>query len=207
MHKMNEIILKYNEISKLLSDWVASNGLLLNVKKTNYMIFSNVSIGQLENFKPKILHKPIERKQTAKFLGVYIDENLHWTHHINTLCTRISRNIGILYKMKDILPPKPMKILFHSFIQSHLNHCSLIWGLGTKNSLKKLFVCQKKAIRILIPGFVNHYYNKNTEQPPTHTKETFTKEITKEIFKGNTKNISKFSQFHSYFLKEIQRKH
>ena len=26
----------------------------------------------------------------------------------------------------------------------------------------------------MIPGPVNHYYNKSTEQPPTHTKETFT---------------------------------
>ena len=171
----HEVISKYNEISKLLTDWVASNGLLLNVKKTNYMIFSNVNTEQLDNFQPKMLHKPIERKQTAKFLGVHIDEKLHWTHHIDTLCTKMSRNIGILYKVKNILPQKAMQILFHSFIQSHLNHCSLIWGLGTKNSLKKLFVCQKKAIRTLIPGYVNYYYNKNTDQPPTHTKETFTK--------------------------------
>ena len=140
----HEIISKYNELSKLLAEWVASNGLLLNVKKTNYMIFSNINIGQLEDFKPKMLNKPIEHKQIAKFLGVYVDENFHWTYHINMLCTKISKNIGILYRMKGILPQKTMQTLFHSFIQSHLNHCSLIWGLGTKNSIKKLFICQKK---------------------------------------------------------------
>ena len=29
----HEIILKFNELSKQLTDWVASNGLLLNIKK------------------------------------------------------------------------------------------------------------------------------------------------------------------------------
>ena len=139
-----------------------------------------------------MLNKPIERKQIAKFLGVYIDENLHWTFHINTLCTKISKNVGILYKMKGILPQKTMQTLFHSFIQSHLNHCSLIWWLGTKNSIKKLFVCQKKAIRTLIPGLVNHYYNKSTEQPPTHTKETFTNLNIMTVYSLILKNLMIF---------------
>ena len=109
------------------------------------MIFSNINLGHLAEYEPKMLNRPIERKKIVKFLGVYIDENLHWTHHINTLCTKISKNTGILYKMKGILPQKSMQTLFHSFIQSHLNYCTSIWGLGTKNCLKKLFVCQKKS--------------------------------------------------------------
>ena len=139
-----EIICKYNELSKLLADWVASNGLLLNIKKTNYMIFSNINLGHLADYEPKILNRPIERKKITKFLGVHIDENLHWTYHINTLCTKISKNTGILYKMKNILPQKTLQTLFHSFIQSHINYCTSIWGLGTKNSLKKCLSARKK---------------------------------------------------------------
>ena len=188
----HEIITKYNELSDHLSNWVASNGLMLNVRKTNYMIFSNINIGQLSNLKPTINNIPIERKKTAKFLGVFVDEKLSWSHHINTICTKISKNTGILYKMKGILPQKAMLTLFHSFIQSHLNYCSLIWGLGSKNSIKKLFICQKKAIRTLIPGFVNYYYNTETEQQPAHTKETFTKHNIPTVYSQILKNVMLF---------------
>ena len=169
----HEIISKYRELSTVLSNWVACNGLMLNVRKTNYMLFSNVNIGDFSSYKPTINNIPIERKRVTKFLGVLIDEKLQWAHHIKSLSTKMSRNCGILYKMKGILPPKAMLTLYHSFIQSHLNYCSLIWGLGSKNSIKALFVCQKKAMRTLIPGYVNYYYNKTSKEPPNHTKQAF----------------------------------
>ena len=146
---------------------------MLNVRKTNYMLFSNVNIEDFTSYKPTINNIPIERKSVTKFLGVLIDDKLQWTHHIKALSTKMSRNCGILYKMKGILPLKAMLTLYHSFVQSHLNYCSLIWGLGSKNSIKALFVCQKKAMRTLIPGYVNYYYNKTTKEPPNHTKQAF----------------------------------
>ena len=101
----------------------------------------------------------------------------------------MSRNTGILYKMKGILPQSALLTLFHSFIQSHLNYCSLVWGLGSKNSLKKLFVCQKKAIRALIPGFVIYYYKEETDEPPAHTKETFAKLNIPTVYSLILKNL------------------
>ena len=169
----HEIIKKYNELTTTLSDWVDSNGLLLNVKKTNYMIFSNVNTSGLDNFQPTYNHQPIEQKSVAKFLGVLIDKNLNWIDHIKSISTKMSRNCGILYRLKGVLPQKAMLTLYHSFIQSHLNYCSTVWGLGTKNSLKTLFVCQKKAVRALMPGYVNYYYDKDTCTPPKHTKQAF----------------------------------
>ena len=36
------------------------------------------------------------------------------------------------------------------------------------------FTAQKRAIRTLIPGFANYYYNKETGEHPHHTKQVFT---------------------------------
>ena len=63
----HEIILKFNELSKQLTDWVASNGLLLNIKKTNYMIFANINIGHLTEYKPSMINRSIERKKLLNF--------------------------------------------------------------------------------------------------------------------------------------------
>ena len=168
---MDEIETKFNELAQFLVDWVSANGLLLNVKKTNYMIFANITT---RDFDAKIKNIPIEHSKVSRFLGVLIDSNLTWRHHIAALQARLTRNAGILLKMKGTLPIQVLKTLYHSFIHSHMNHCPLIWGLGKKSTVNTLFVAQKRAMRTLVPGFVNYYFDKNTGEHPCHTKPIFT---------------------------------
>ena len=135
------------------------------------MIFSNIRsstdvVATLSNI-------PIQRTSTAKFLGVIVDDNLTWKYHIAALKTKMNRNAGILFKMKGILPLTVLKTLYHCFVQSQLNHCPLVWGMGSKTSLNPLFIAQKRAIRTLIPGFANYFYNKETGDLPCHTKGVF----------------------------------
>ena len=103
-----------------------------------------------------------------------MNENLNWTDHIAALKLKMSRNAGVLFKVKGIVPMKIIRTLYYCFIHSHLNYCSSVWGLGNKHSLEPLFISQKRAIRSLIPGYVNYFYNKKTKQKPHSTKETFT---------------------------------
>ena len=99
----------------------------------------------------------IEIKESSheKFLGVIMDSQLNWEHHIRLLASKISRNVGTLHKLKGLVPIKVMKTLYNSFIQSHLYYCATVWGLGSLNSTKTLFSAQKKAIRITDPRFNN----------------------------------------------------
>ena len=103
-----------------------------------------------------------------------MNENLNWTDHIAALKLKMSRNAGILFKVKGILPTKVIHTLYYCFIHSHLNYCSSVWGLDNKKSLEPIFISQKRAIRALIPGYVNYFYNKETKQKPHSTKEAFT---------------------------------
>ena len=102
-----------------------------------------------------------------------MDENLNWNAHRSALATKISRNVGILFKLRGTIPIKILRTLYFSFIQSHLCFCPSVWGLGSKNSLTKIFSSQKKAIRGISSGYSNYYYNKDTGEIPSHTKRTF----------------------------------
>ena len=42
----------------------------------------------------------IDRIKEAKFLGVLVDEKLNWSDHIKTLQSKMSRYIGIMYRLK-----------------------------------------------------------------------------------------------------------
>ena len=164
-----EIEEKMAELNSKLVRWVNSNGLMLNLKKTHFMIFS----------RQKITHDPvlkinnfnIKRINEARFLGVIIDEKLTWSAHIRALKCKMSRYIGIMYKIKSKVPLNIRLQIYHSFVQSHLNFCSLVWGFAKRSNIELLFTVQKKAIRAVMPGYVNYFYKEG--QLPTGTKQCF----------------------------------
>ena len=49
---------------------------------------------------------PLERKQFIKYLGVLIDEQLSWKIHIDSLCNRMSRIVGVISKLRRCLPTR-----------------------------------------------------------------------------------------------------
>ena len=164
-----EIEDQINLLSDLLIKWVNANGLLINLKKTNYMLFSRQN---LPNFPPVIINKVnIERVNEAKFLGVILNEKLSWTAHISALKSKMSRYVGIMYRIKPFLPLKVRVQIYHSFVQSHLNYCSLVWGFTTRTNIECLFRQQKKGIRAIMPGPVNYFYKDGNL--PTSTKSFF----------------------------------
>ena len=94
----------------------------LIVKKTNYIIFHpyqkrlnyDVNIKILDSRVNKYFN--LERKEYIKYLGVMIDNHLSWKHHINYVALKISRNIGILAKLRHFVPPKTLFGIYNSLI-------------------------------------------------------------------------------------------
>ena len=96
-----DIVQQLNALCNILPNWVISNGLALNLKKTKYMLFSRQNIELPDEF--KILNKKIDRVKEVRFLGVIVDEKLNWSAHIKTFKSKMSRYIGILCKIKKVV--------------------------------------------------------------------------------------------------------
>ena len=166
---MAEIEEQLDKLSESLLRWVDCNGLALNLRKTNYMIFARHKIVNSHNL--VIAGTSIQRKSEARFLGVIVDDKLTWTQHIKTVKAKMSRYVGIMYRIKNVLPTEARLQIFHSFVQSHINYCSLVWGFSAKFNIDSLFVNQKKGLRAVIPGYINFYYKDGIL--PAHTKSAF----------------------------------
>jgi len=76
------------ELSKI-EDWFKANKLNLNASKTKYILFKKKKEDvNITPFKLLIDNKDIERVGTGcknssfKFVGVHLDENLNWNHHL-----------------------------------------------------------------------------------------------------------------------------
>ena len=92
-----------HELDKI-TDWLTSNKLSLNVKKTKFMVFhTHQKVVHYQIL--KINNIPIEQVKQFNFLGLIIDSTLKWNSHVNHIALKVSRVIGILYRLKHIYTP------------------------------------------------------------------------------------------------------
>lgn len=149
---VQDLFVEMNLELQKISLWFKANKLSLNVSKTKYSIFhSQYQKKKIPSTLPKLQidNTEIKRDKVTKFLGIYIDENLTWKHHIDTICSKISRSIGILYKSRNLLPKYLLKQLYFSFVHSHLSYGNIAWASTNKTKLLKLYRKQKHAIRVI----------------------------------------------------------
>ena len=111
------------ELSKIC-DWLGANKLALNVSKTKYMVFHTAN-KHVAYPKLNINGNNIERVTTFIFLGLTISSNLFWNHHINKISSKITKSIGILYRLRDIYPRAVLENLYNALITPHFNYCIL----------------------------------------------------------------------------------
>ena len=110
-----------DELSKI-NEWLIVNKLSLNASKTKFMVFSmpqkKVVIPRL-----KFADTEIESVDQFNFLGITQHLiNTYWNAHINQLFGKISRNTGILNKIKLFLPRRILKTIYSSLILCQLNY-------------------------------------------------------------------------------------
>ena len=87
--------------------------------------------------------------ESAKYLGIHLDCHLNFRQHINFLESKIARSVGILTKIKHVLPEKALISLYYALVNSHLLHGLTVWGGISKTPLDKLNTLQNKAVKIV----------------------------------------------------------
>jgi hypothetical protein len=158
--------------------WFQSNKMALNISKTKYIIFhvppkkvdKNIVLTLDSNipntpFNPDLIFE-IERIHNShanpslrsfKLLGIYFDEHLNFNANTQALISKLSRSIFFINRAKHTLTPKALKALYTSFFHSHLLYCTNIYSCTSQTNINKIFLQQKKAIRIITnSGYTAH---------------------------------------------------
>ena len=135
---------------KKLHQWLIVNRLSLNnIEKTNVVVFHPYNKPLLQNITLKINKNAIIEKDHVKYLGMIIDSTLTWKNHINNVSSKISKSIGLLYKIRHFVNIKIMKTLYYSLVYPHLLYAIEVWGSADDIYLNKLFILQKKVVRLM----------------------------------------------------------
>ncbi|MFZ2540057.1 MAG: reverse transcriptase family protein [Oscillospiraceae bacterium] len=195
--------------------WFQSNLLSLNIKKTSYIIF-----GHRRDFNPQISMNNIllERQTHTKFLGVILSANLKWSKHIDVVVNKISKNIGIISKVRHLLPQHLTRNLYFTQVYPYISYCNLVWASPLKTTqLERIFKKQKTYCRLLTfssydehsrPLFIKlsilNVYEVHKYQLLTHVYKTHNK-ITTNIYSQKYYNIN--SDIHCYNTRQKNNMH
>ena len=91
------------ELDKLYL-WLNVNRLSLNIDKTNFIVFHPYNKPTKKRITIKINKKAINEKNSIKYLGILIDSTLSWKDQILNISKKISRSLGIMYKLRPFVP-------------------------------------------------------------------------------------------------------
>ena len=82
-----------------------------------------------------------------------MDEHLSWLTHISYVQNHVSRNVGIISRIRPFVNTKvPLLLYFFSYLSlsiSYLTYCNIIWASTYNTHLHQLNVLQKRIMRII----------------------------------------------------------
>ena len=77
------------------------------------------------------------------------DEHLVFTKHISELCKKASQRVGVLARLRNLIPTDAKLLLYKAFIMPYLTNCHLIWHFCRVSDSRKVERIQERALRIV----------------------------------------------------------
>jgi len=133
-----------------LVEWLWANRLSLNVAKTEFIVFKPPRKSLKKRITLRLDQKNIFESTKIKYLGLLLDSRLTWKPHIDELAKKLSRAIGLLYKIRNFSSKTILRSLYFGIFHSHLTYGLPVWGYGASEQLmEKIQILQKKALRVI----------------------------------------------------------
>ena len=134
--------------------WYKMNCMQANPEKFQSIIFD-------KERQPRTLqlnhNVTIQSVSNVKLLGVNIDVELNFNHHIALLCNKAGRQINALSRLSNVLNVDTKMLILQSFILSHFMYCCIIWHFCSISDTKKIEKMQLKALRHIYKDYTSSY--------------------------------------------------
>jgi hypothetical protein len=132
-------ISKIEECINRIQKWASNKYLKLNSAKTEFIVFgtkkqlSKIAISEIE-----INNVKYQLKSVVRNLGIFLDSQLQFSHHIDKICGAAYANLRMLQTIRSSMSDNQFAILSHALVLSRIESSpSLLYGVDDKQ-LKKL---------------------------------------------------------------------
>lgn len=132
-----------------LTEWFNANKLSLNLTKTHFVLYKPRNKPEPLTLTLILNNEIIKRSSDAKYLGIYFDEQMTWNKQIEAVKLKLSKSIGIFYKLRRFLPNDILRTLYYAIIQPHITYGIMSWGSAAPTLISTIQGKQNRVIKII----------------------------------------------------------
>ena len=147
--------------------WAIANKLTVNPNKSHAVIISpecNNNLNSCNDISLNCGKSKILINNCCKYLEILVDYSLNFAFHIKSMENKVAQSIGIISKLKHLLPIKTLLLLYYTIVHPYLLYGIQIWGNTYFTYLRNLIVLQNQVLHVIAGGKwderVTQYYIK-----------------------------------------------
>ena len=130
-----------------LSNWAAKWQMEFNVDKCHTMHITNKK--QVE-FEYKINNKTLSSVKHHPYLGIELDSNLKWNHHIENITLKGNRALNFLRRNLTNCPSTIKEKAYNTLVRPCIEYCSSVWDPHLETHTSNLERIQQQAARFVL---------------------------------------------------------
>ena len=130
----------FRRVPPLVTNWYDSNLLEGNLKKYQTMSIRNKSGTRGDKM----------CKENLKLLSLAIDFGLNFDVHISNVCKKVSQKIGVIMRLRNLIPTEAKLHLYKAAILLHLTYFHLVWHFCRASDTRKLQRVQERGLSTVL---------------------------------------------------------
>lgn len=143
-----------NAILQRFYNYFTLNKLSINPSKTKYMVFTpKTKLGKKFhdtcNTQVILNNIKLEKVSEIRFLGVIINSKLTWDPHKKHISKKVNKNIGLLYKCRQVMNENSLIKMYKTFIEPYFLYAIEVWGHSAVSETDMINKLQNKVLRVI----------------------------------------------------------
>ena len=134
-------------------------------KQTQEFIFS---CNSKRSIHPPLVFNNSNVSQTfsQKHLGVILDFKLTFEEHLNNVLAKVNKAVGLLRKLRNILPRTTLVTIYKAFIRPHLDYGDVLYDQAFNNSFKEKLESFQYNACLALTGAIRGMAKENWDWSP-----------------------------------------
>ena len=145
-----------NKDLEVVGEWPSNNKMLINADKTKSLLVTGKRIAKKLHgdvtpcLNLKIKNSEILEVSNLKLLGLTYDRNMTIEPHIDQLCKKLSKRLGLLKHISPYLKKRQRETYYNGIIKPTMMYGSMVWDNCSSDWVQRILKLQKRAARIIL---------------------------------------------------------
>ena len=102
------------------------------------LIGSSSKLCKVNSISVHVYNSVVEGVEDFKYLGVTFSSDMTWSDHIDHLSAKINKRLGLLKRIKHLLPRFARLLYYNSLVLPLFDYGDIIWGDKNNSTLMQV---------------------------------------------------------------------